>query len=264
MIYRLKNINMLRLLCFIFFSFAVPVHSVKGVVSVKKNAKSLILKLDTQQINVRQLDSTAIKAYSKLPEFKYDEEIQKDPSWWTRFWHWFWTWLKNLFKPAKISDNKVNPFFQVLLYVLQYLFIGAGLAALVFLVLKLAGIDLLHVFRRKSMGANLPYQESLENIHDINFDDELERAIAQHNYRLAVRLLYLKCLKQLSDADLIKWQIDKTNNAYINELTNPDQRQVFKTLTLQFEYIWYGEFGIDASVFKNISTLFTDFKKEIS
>jgi hypothetical protein len=138
------------------------------------------------------------------------------------------------------------------------------MAALVFLALKLAGIDLLHVFRRKSTGASFPYQESLENIHEINFDDELEKAIAQQNYRLGVRLLYLKCLKQLSDADLIKWQIDKTNNAYINELTNPNQRQVFKTLTLQFEYIWYGEFAIDAPVFKNINTLFMDFKKGIS
>jgi len=128
----------------------------------------------------------------------------------------------------------------------------------------MAGINLLNVFRRKSLNAEVPYHESLENIHEINFDDELERAINQHNYRLAVRLLYLKCLKQLSDAELIRWQIDKTNNAYITELNNPAQREVFKTLTLQFEYAWYGEFPIDAAVFKNINALFMDFKKSIS
>jgi hypothetical protein len=114
------------------------------------------------------------------------------------------------------------------------------------------------------MTANLPYSESLENIHDINFDGEIEKAVTQHNYRLAVRLLYLRCLKQLSDAELIKWQIDKTNSAYINELSNQEQRKVFKTLTLQFEYVWYGEFAIDAPVFKNINTLFQDFNKDIA
>jgi hypothetical protein len=263
MIYRLKNINMLRLLCIFLLAFSVHTNG-KTVAPVKVKKAPLVLKMDTTQVNVRHFDSVALKTYSKQPEFQYQEDDgQSAPSWWTRFWRWFWNWLLDLFKPAKLGNHKYSQFIQVLLYILQYLAIGAGLAALVFLILKMAGIDMLNIFRRKPMGANLPYLESLENIHDINFDDELERAVAQHNYRLAVRLLYLKCLKQLSDADLIKWQIDKTNSAYINELTNPDQRRVFKTLTLQFEYTWYGEFAIDATVFKNINALFMDFKKGI-
>ncbi len=233
---------------------------------VKKAPKvPLVLTMDTAQVNVRHFDSTALKAYCKHPEFQYQEDdAQSTPSWWTRFWRWFWNWVLDLFKPMKLSKHNYSPFIRFLLYALRYLAIGAGLGAIVFLGLKLAGIDMLNVFRKKSMSANLPYLESLENIHDINFDDELEKAIAQHNYRLAVRLLYLKCLKQLSDADLIKWQIDKTNSAYINELSNPEQRRVFKMLTLQFEYTWYGEFAIDAVVFKNINALFMDFKKGIA
>jgi hypothetical protein len=259
---------MLRLLYLFLFAFSVhagpaSTPAKNTIVSVKKTAVPLVLKMDSSKVTVRHLDSAAIKAYSKLPEFNYGEDESKEPSWWTRFWTWFWNWLANLFKPVKIG-NHVSAFWTVLIYILQYLTIAAGVGALIFLVLKMAGIDMLSVFRRKPTGAGLPYQESLENIHDINFDDELERAIAQHNYRLAVRLLYLKCLKQLSDADLIKWQIDKTNSNYINELTNPEQRRIFKTLTLQFEYIWYGEFAIDAPVFASISSLFTDFKKGIS
>lgn len=254
---------MLRLLFIFLFSLSTQKNVPPTV--AKPVARPLILKMDSAQVTVRHIDSATIKAkYGKLPDFKYAEDEKASPSWWGRFWHWFWNWLKDLFKPVKIGKHDPSPFLRVLLIVLQYLAIGAGAAALVFLVLKLAGINMLNVFRRKSMGADLPYHESLENIHDINFDDELEKAITQHNYRLAVRLLYLKCLKQLSDADLIKWQIDKTNNAYINELNNPAQREVFKTLTLQFEYIWYGEFAIDATVFKNINTLFTDFKKAVA
>jgi hypothetical protein len=249
---------MLRWLCFIVL--ALSVHMSTGAVPVKVTKPPLVLQMDSAQVNVRRLDSAAISAFSKLPEFQYNDDVQIAPSWWSRFWHWFW----GLFKPIDFGQHSPSPFLKFLMYFFKYLFIAAGLTALVFLVLKLAGIDMLGVFRRKSMSANLPYSESLENIHAISFDEELEKAITQHNYRLAVRLLYLKCLKQLSDADLIKWQIDKTNSAYINELTNPEQRKVFKTLTQQFEYIWYGEFAIDAPVFKNINTLFQDFKKGIA
>lgn len=252
---------MLRLLFSIIF--ALFVHISNGTVPPKltKAVKHpLTLKMDSTEVNVRHLDSAAIKAYSKLPEFQYKDDIKTAPSWWTRFWNWFWS----LFKPINFGKYNLSPFLKALIYFLKYLFIIAGLAAVVFLVLKLVGIDMLHIFRRKSMTANLPYSESLENIHDINFDSEIEKAVAQHNYRLAVRLLYLRCLKQLSDAELIKWQIDKTNSAYINELSNQEQRKVFKTLTLQFEYVWYGEFAIDAPVFKNINTLFQDFNKGIA
>ncbi|MDN3551835.1 hypothetical protein [Mucilaginibacter aquaedulcis] len=240
----------------------MSVHSVQAIVVDKpaKHTTPLILKTDSSTVAVRYLDSTSLKAYTTLPEFQYKDDLQKDPSWWTRFWAWFW----NLFKPIKINKHDPSPFLKILLNVFKYLIIALGIATVFFMVLKLAGINMLNIFRRKPTLAGLPFTELLEDIHDIDFDSETEKAITQHNYRLAVRLLYLKCLKQLSDADLIKWQIDKTNNAYINELTDSEKRQFFKTLTLQFEYIWYGEFPIDAPVFKKISTLFQDFNKSIA
>jgi hypothetical protein len=250
---------MLRLLCTILFALSVytGTGAIKPVVKTVK--QPLVLKSDTTKVSLRHFDKAAINAHSKQPEFQYRDDTDTTPSWWDRFWHWFW----NLFKPLNFGDGHISPFLRVLLYILQYLFLAAGLAAVVFLVLKLVGIDMLGIFRRKSTSANLPFTESLENIHDINFDDEIERAVAQHNYRLAVRLLYLKCLKQLSDANLIKWQIDKTNSAYIDELANAEQRRLFSSLTLQFEYVWYGEFIIDGQAFKNINTVFQDFNKGI-
>ena len=111
--------------------------------------------------------------------------------------------------------------------------------------------------------ASVPYTESLENIHEINFDDEIEKAISLRNYRVAVRLLYLKCLKQLSDKNLIQWQLDKTNAAYLYELTDPVQKQTFGLLTRQFEYVWYGNFHIDSEAFGDINLLFQNFKKQL-
>lgn len=248
-----------RLFCTILFVLCVYVSN-GTVLTVPAKHRPLALKTDSTTVSVRHLDSAAINAYRKMPEFKYIDDVQTTPSWWTHFWHWFW----GLFEPINFGKHDVSPILKFLAYFFKYLFLAAGLVAVVFLVFKLAGIDMLHIFRRRPMQTNLPYSESLENIHDINFDDEIEKAIAQHNYRLAVRMLYLRCLKQLSDADLIKWQIDKTNSTYITELSNDEQRRVFKTLTQQFEYVWYGEFAIDAPVFKNINTLFQDFNKSMA
>jgi len=180
--------------------------------------KKVILKTDTSTISIRYFDKAALNNYNKQPEFQYNE-TQPQQSWWARFWRWFWNWLIHLFDFSNFG-RRHSGFFAVVFLILEYLLLLLGIAAIVFLVLKLAGIDMLSIFRAKSLPANLPYSESLENIHEIDFDAEIEKAASQHNYRLAVRMLYLKCLKQLSDATLIKWQPEKTNSNYIKITKN--------------------------------------------
>ena len=79
-----------------------------------------------------------------------------------------------------------------------------------------------------------------------------------------MRLLYLKCLKHLSDSGLIEWEIDKTNSTYIDEIKNQQQQASFRRLTLQFEYVWYGEFTIDRQVYNAIDSSFRDFNKQVA
>ena len=222
--------------------------------TVVANKKPAVIITDTTTIAHRSLDTAALNKYKKLPEFKYEEKYG-GPSWWTRFWRWFWNWLGNLLGRATKHESAMSSFFLFL----KYLFIAAGLAALVFLILKLSGINMLHLFRKKPY-STLAYSESVENIHEIDFEGEIEKAIAVHNYRYAVRLLYLRSLKQLSDNGLINWQINKTNTNYVYELTNTEQREAFKRLTLQFEYVWYGDFLINGEIFKRINALFSTFK----
>ncbi len=214
-------------------------------------APKLVLRNDTTKVQLRAFDKTALKNYSTQPEFKY-EGAYKGESAWSLFWRWFWNMVG-----AILSRGKNASLFALFI---QYLFILLGVGALIFLILRLAGVDALNIFRRKPVAANIPYAESLENIHEIDFDADIEKAVAQHNYRFAVRLLYLKCLKQLSDAGQITWELNKTNSTYINELANLEQRIAFNLLTRQFEYIWYGEFIIDGQVFKKVNLLFHDFK----
>ena len=221
-----------------------------------------VLKVDTASaLDVRHFDKSTLNTYRQKPEFQY-KETTTDISWWTRFWRWFWHWLDSLFKskPAK----GLPTFWDIFWNVVKIALLVGGVVALIFFIMKSQGINLLGIFMKKSTSAQIPYSEFFEDINAINFDQEIENAVTKANYRFAVRLLYLKCLKHLSNANLIDWQIDKTNNAYIGELKNQQQQDAFRMLTLQFEYVWYGEFLIDQQAFKTIDSSFRDFNKQVA
>jgi len=223
--------------------------------AVKKDSVKLIhktIKVDSASIVERHFNAAQLKLYKQDRNFQYATQ-ETDLSIWDRFWRWFWKWLRNLFD---FDGPRLDvPY-------LKYIIGALAIGLIVYGIIKYLGDDL-HLFSKKVKAIDIPYSESLENIHEISFDEEIERAMNQHNYKLAVRLLYLRSLKQLSDAQLIHWQVEKTNSAYLNELTDSVQRQSFGILTTQFEYIWYGDFPIDGRSFQSIYTSFQDFKKHM-
>ncbi|BAU56115.1 hypothetical protein [Mucilaginibacter gotjawali] len=229
-----------------------------ALASGKKHIQAKI-RPDSSKIEVKKISDQAIEKFNHDKDFDYREGTAYDMSAWTRFWAWVayiidWLWSK--IKSAFISVPGSATF-------LKYLLLAIAIGFVVYIVLKSLGIDVSNLWRRESKKIQVPFTESLEDIHGIDFDSEIEKAISQHNYRLGVRLLYLKCLKQLSDGKLITWQIDKTNAAYLYELTDAEQKQTFSSLTKEFEYIWYGNFSIDQKGFNGIYQLFQDFKKQI-
>jgi hypothetical protein len=230
---------------------------VKTHTSVKDPAS---LYLDSSNIQAKHFDKNALQKFRKDPAFDYrDREGAGELSWFEKAWMWLMDVLFGWLRNAHL-DGTWAGFFLTLL---KYLLYAAALALVIFVIVKAIGIDVTNLFGRKSRKMEMEYSESIEDINAINFDDELEKALAQHNYRLAVRLLYLHSLKQLSDLQLIHWQIDKTNSAYVNELEDASQKQVFSVITRQFEYVWYGNFSIDKQAFVNISQLFKDFKQQL-
>jgi hypothetical protein len=249
-----ENINMRRLLLLLSVGLLVALTS-PVIARPQPKKLPLVLKTDTGHIQLRSYDTSSINSYRTQAEFQYHEDVPQD-TWWDKFWRWFWS----LFKPVKASRHNMSAF----LTGLKYLFIVLGISAIAFIILRVMGVDIATLFRRKPKEVAMPYTENFENIHEIDFDTELENVLAQHNYRLAIRLLYLKCLKQLNDASLINWQLNKTNSAYISELQNNERRNEFSRLTRQFEYVWYGEFAVDAQVYQNINALFVNFKKSIA
>jgi hypothetical protein len=251
-ILRMKNIKnsacglIILLLCLIMPS------SIFGYSVVKKKVVKhpLTLITDTSTITALKFDAKKMQQFSNNPDFHYNKSNIPGQSLWVLFWRWVW---EHLFKRV-FNSSESGSFFY-------YFFVVMGVLFVIFILFKITGINAIRIIRGHSATIVIPYTESLENIHEIDFEREIDDAITRNNYRLAVRLLYLSSLKYLNEARLINWQIEKPNATYISELPEGEKRNAFGVLTRQFEYIWYGNFQIDVDTFKSIRSSFQQFKQ---
>ena len=102
-----------------------------------------------------------------------------------------------------------------------------------------------------------------EDIHSINYENEIEKATAAANYRLAVRLWYLRILKEMADRNIIQYKQDKTNREYVDQLSATMYHGEFVRLTRSFEYIWYGKFDLSAEGFSSLQKDFVYLKERL-
>jgi len=238
---------MYKIICLFCFLFINASFITKKIV-VKEAS---VLKTDSSKLQIRNFNAASLNDYRQQRDFKYVANSGEGISLWDQFWKWFWYQIDNLMS-GRVTGS-----------IIQLLFVMLGVSALVFLILKLTGMELMQIFTGKTSTIEISYQETLENIHEISFEEEIEKAISSRNFRLAVRLLYLNCLKRLSDAGAIQWKADKTNLAYLHEIKNPEQQQKFGLLTRQFEYVWYGDFKVDQEHFQQIRNSFQQFNPRL-
>lgn len=102
----------------------------------------------------------------------------------------------------------------------------------------------------------LTLEEIENNLDKKDPSRALERALQLEDYRLALRLYYLKVIRQLSLSGAIVWKREKTNGSYLRELNNNALRPSFAELTSIFERIWYGNKDLSASDFQHIQPQF--------
>jgi len=246
------------------FPFLLLIAVLQGKPVSGKAVPSVIMSIDTPKrlktdsgaLQLRKMDAEHLRSYRNNPDFKYDEGVVQVDGLWERFWNWVWRLVSNLFKKG-INDSTSTGIF------IKYIVLGLLVLLIGFLITRLAGLNF-RIFSRKSKAVDVPYMELEDNIHEIDFNVELDKAVAAGNYRLAVRLFYLQSLKKLSDRSLIDWQPEKTNQAYVAELTDSQRKVQFKQLTLQFEYVWYGEFFIEKESFAELRTAFETFNRGLA
>lgn len=77
-----------------------------------------------------------------------------------------------------------------------------------------------------------------DDIYGIDFDAAYARAMAQKDYYRAVRIVYLRTLRRLSDSQRISWQLYKTPTEYTREFLSAD----FQRMTSVFMRVRYGNY----------------------
>lgn len=115
--------------------------------------------------------------------------------------------------------------------------------------------------KAKTSSDKLIYED--EDIHELNLEALLQQAIANKDFRLAIRYYYLTTLKGLSNKQIIDYHKDKTNSEYLFEIENPQTRTDFSYLSYVYAYVWYGEFPVDENSFEKAQKKYQSFLNSI-
>jgi hypothetical protein len=172
------------------------------------------------------------------------------------FWYANETFKKREKKKEKVSFT-AHPVFQTVLW----LIIISGFATFLILYLRNSNVGL---FRKSS---NITDEETgieTSDIFLINYQKEIDKAVAMSNYRLAVRLMFLRLLRNLSEKNIIQYKQDSTNFDYMMQLRSTAMYPDFFRITRNYEYSWYGQFDIDKEKYSIIKNDFENFDHKLN
>lgn len=190
-------------------------------------------------VDTLQIDSTQLAVFQNDTRYDYDRELVGGSQ---NFLEWLSSVIRDWF----------NETFNVLMDsdVVYYTLITLGCLLAVFLVWivykKKPGL-----FRQTEDESAMDYDVTADTIYGFDFDKEIRQALAQKDYRQAVRMLYLQCLKHLSDTGKIDWQPSKTPMQYMRQLGNAD----FSELSRLFIRVRYGNYLATEQLFLQMKEL---------
>ena len=96
------------------------------------------------------------------------------------------------------------------------------------------------------------YEETEDTIYGVDFDSTISQALGREDYREAIRMVYLRTLKALSDSQQIDWQPFKTPSQYVRELSDS---AAFRMLTAHFLRVRYGNFAATRQLYDEVEQL---------
>ncbi|MDT7829996.1 DUF4129 domain-containing protein [Pricia sp. S334] len=201
---------------------------------------STIVIYDTSPIEIRQIDEEALQKYRGDGAFDY-EVTETGPTWWDDFTSWIGNGILRILE-AIFGVEKATGVFAGLLELLPYLLIGILIFLLIRFFLKVNARALIQAQKEKK---SVTVSEDEHLIKNEDLHQLVQKAVADKNYRLAIRYYYLLVLKVMGEKKLIVWELQKTNDDYIREIRKTEFQQRFRKITRLYDYIWYGDFPID-------------------
>lgn len=143
--------------------------------------------------------------------------------------------------------------------VTKYFFLILGAVFIFFILYKLFFAEGFLQRSYAKIGASLSADANDQSAKTADYGKLIAQAVSSRNYRMAVRYHYLQSLQKLSSKGAIELVANKTNYQYVSELSGKKYKDLFASLTLHYEYVWYGEFDIDENVFNSIQNKFKQF-----
>ena len=204
------------------------------------------IQTDSSPIRVKEFNKELSESYT-AGDFNYQESRGQSENLLRRFINWFLDIIRDIF--GVDIDRDTYDLMETILYISL---IAVGLY---FMVRLLLGQQATAFFSGNSKTI-APLNVSEEDITQIDLDALINQALSQKDYRLAVRYMYLKVLKQLTFKEIINWHFEKTNSDYYREIESEALKENFEDVSYLYEYVWYGEFPLDAKGFQRAQTLF--------
>ena len=217
------------------------------------------IKYDTASVTPKEASPGKQKDYES-DDWRYDRgktAKKSEPTVFDRMWNSFWEKVVDSFTSDNADHKRsFNPW--TILWILILVTI------VVLVILKVTDSGLSTIFSGKSK-KNESIDAALEDvdIHGIDYEKQISQALASRDYRLAVRLWFLRTLKTFSDKELLHWKIDKTNSDYYYELSGTNYQQDFGEVSKVYDYIWYGEFPVDENSYSKAEDKFKNLNEKI-
>jgi hypothetical protein len=200
---------------------------------------------------IHSFDSQILSTYRADEDFNYNQLPASRQNILSIIFNKFLSFLIRIFG---------NQFFA---WLVMIVLIIVGLVGLGFALYGLFGIGkTIPVYSDEAR--KLPYSIYDEDIKSIDFPTEIENALAEANYRKAIRLLYLYSLRILSERKCIEWKPSKTNYDYVTELQLEANRNQFQEILYYFEYVWYGDFQAEKIHYDSMAKVFFELKKNLA
>ena len=222
----------------------------------------IVVHYDDSKLEVKDISENDLETYKDDEAFNYIETEPED-NFIVRAYNKITNWLGNIIREiveAIFGVGKAQGLLYFLFNILPYLVFAVLLFFLIRFFLKVNSKTLI-TGQKETAGFQFTEDEQIIKNEDINA--LINTAIAQHNFRLAIRYYYLLSLKHLTEKQVITWQQEKTNEDYITEIESETIKSSFKNITRIYDYVWYGEFKVDQLRFERLKMSFESLNNTI-
>jgi len=205
---------------------------------------SVSVSTDTTLVVVRQPDARFVESYRSQKAFSYTQ-----PPFQPGIARQIWNYLVGKLGGWSKITKALPLVFKILIVILFIIF-------LFFAVVK---TKVYRVLYSDNIVGSPDFKLSAIDDEFVDFDEAIRLQIARKQYRLAIRLLYLKVINQLRLKEYIHFSKEKTNVDYLHDLNNEELKSGFYTITSIYNRIWYGDIEITEDQFLRFEQRFLSF-----